>query len=333
MKRLSVLFIILLMGLWLSSCDRNTTALQGDEAEIQELIEADYNEYFDDDVDFSDALDQYNEDNFTSPLSGLNKIATPIDPSSVLKFGRFIRRDYGNDFPRRIFVVIEDDTAFVKVSRTLGGQFVILEKLEQNGDTVSIVRHHKELYHYIEKKAVFVRRSVPDSAEARGAWKLIAISGASGKSRPFDRNTLNIKNVTLINNSTGEEFTFNDPLGKLKRIPNELPILHRGDMITMRVVVENVADTVVTLPDSSTETVQIHLGLRPKFKHVKKLARFVGKTDEGYNVYELQWTVIGLADRPHHFVVDVINNGTIYDSDETVFPYNSTTWSFPYWVK
>lgn len=333
MKRLSILFILLVFGLWLNSCDKNATTLQSDEAEIQELIESDYEEYFDDDVDFVDALDEYSEDDFTAPNDGLNKIVTPIEPSSVIKFGRFIRRDYGNDFPRRIFVVIEDDTAFVKVSRTLGGQFVTLEKLEQVGDTVTIVRHKKELYHYVEKKAVFVRRSVPDSAEARGAWKLIALSGASGKSRPFENNTLEIKKVTLTNLTTGEEFSFTDPLGILKRVPQELPIFHRGDMVKIQVVVNNVADTLVTLADGSTETVQIHLGIRPKLKRVKKLARFVGKTDEGYNIYEYTWNVIGIAQKPHHFVVDVINNGTIYDSDEDTFPYNSTTWSFPYMVQ
>lgn len=333
MKRLSILLIVMFISLWLSSCDKSSTQVQSDQAEIEELLKTNYEEYFDDDVDFVDALDEYDENDFTDPSGSLGKVATPIRPESVIKFGRFIQRDYGNEFPRRIFVRIEEDTAFVSVSRTLGGKFVVLEKLSQSGDTVQVVRHNKELFHFVEKKAVFVRRDNPDSAEAKGAWKLVAISGASGKSRPFDQNTLEIKQVKLINLSTNEEFVFTDPLGHLKRVPEELPKFNRGDMVKLIVTVNNTADSLVTLGNGSTETVQIHRGIRPKLRRVKRLATYVGQNDEGYNQYEYQWTVIEGANRPYHFVVDVINNGTIYDSDEEVFPYNSTTWSFPYIVK
>jgi hypothetical protein len=53
--------------------------------------------------------------------------------------------------------------------------------------------------------------------------------------------------------------------------------------------------------------------------------------EEGMNVYEGNW-VVGQWPGIHHAVIDIIDNGTIFDDDINTYPYNSTTWSTPYKV-
>lgn len=332
MKKFYAILLMILLGLWLAGCDTNTSALDNDEAALMEAVENEYGDYFSDDVDFAEGLDNASDADFMFDY-GFGKILSPIEPSSVIGFGRLVQREVGNDFPRKLLVRIEGDTAWVRVSRTLGGKFFTIEKLNQEGDTITVVRHTKDMAHYVEKTAVFVRRVHPDSANARGAWKLIAISGHSGKSRPFEKNTISLKKVTVINETTGEKFEYDNPLRSLKLFPSELAVLHRGDVVTIEVALDNATANPVELENGSKTTVLLHIGVRPKLKHVRRIAEFAGTDEEGNQIYRYTWQVMGMPFALHHFVVDAIDNGTIFDTDQESYPYNSTTWGFPYVVR
>jgi hypothetical protein len=54
--------------------------------------------------------------------------------------------------------------------------------------------------------------------------------------------------------------------------------------------------------------------------------------DNGQNVYQGTWVVRDRF-RVHHAVIDVIDNGSIFDDDVNLYPYNSVTWSTPYLVR
>jgi hypothetical protein len=56
---------------------------------------------------------------------------------------------------------------------------------------------------------------------------------------------------------------------------------------------------------------------------------FIEQDDEGYNIYQGIW-ITGTREGIHHAVIDVIDNGTIMDDNESAFPYNAITWSTPY---
>jgi len=49
------------------------------------------------------------------------------------------------------------------------------------------------------------------------------------------------------------------------------------------------------------------------------------------NVYEGTWTV-GQHFRVNHAVIDVIDNGCLFDDEVDTYPYNSATWGTPYKV-
>nr|NIT55471.1 hypothetical protein [Fodinibius sp.]NIY24055.1 hypothetical protein [Fodinibius sp.] len=103
-------------------------------------------------------------------------------------------------------------------------------------------------------------------------------------------------------------------------------------MVSIRVKLENTTSNPFIGSDGASETVLLHYG-RNRYHHARKRFTFMG-TDPvtGYNVYEGFWHVGQQPFRVRHAIVDAIDNGTIYDNDKNLYPYNSTTWSAPYRV-
>ena len=95
---------------------------------------------------------------------------------------------------------------------------------------------------------------------------------------------------------------------------------------------KNTTDNPVGFPGipEQTELVRLHHA-RNRFRKLHKInmLQYVGKDDNGDNVYEGNW-IVGEWRGVYHAVIDVIDNGTIFDDDINTYPYNSTTWSTPY---
>ncbi len=337
MKQVILFLTILSFGLFLmTGCEKNTTSvtndLPDDQALSLELSKDDGSTLSDYLVDWG--IDDGDEDNMYdgfstfSPSISFPKIMSPIN--NVVRFGRKIFHRY----PRRIVLVrVAPDTILFNIERVLDGRFFIFEKI--GGDSTqpdTIVIHRKPLRHTVSRSAIFVRRTPAVAANEVGfrSWKLDKITLSKGYSRPV--HTVEIHKIT-ITTSSGDTTTFVNPLHTFLNIPEDIPTFVRGDSVTITALVSNSSDSLVYNPvTGATETVLLHYGISPRH-HARRRFQFKGVDPiTGYNIYEGSWKIHEPANRPFHAVVDVIDNGTIYDDDAQAYPYNSTTWGCPYRV-
>lgn len=325
MKRNLLVFglTIFIAGVVFMGCEKNATTVLDEEAELEELVLDEENDYL-----FDWGIDDGSEDNLfslnfrVSGVEGYNKPQAPIE--NVVRFGRIIQQRY----PRTIIYRRTDrDSARLFYERVLEGRFVIMSRIgsdSRNADSMVIYR--KPLRHLVRRKAVFVRRA--ENQRGRRGWKLTAISLGQGNS---PQTTIRIQKLVVIN-TTGDSLVFTDPLNTLMQIPQGIPHFSRGEEVTVQVYLTNHTRNPVYHPDTgASETVILHYR-RSRRKHGRKLFTFMGTNEDGVNVYQGTWTVQE-APRVYHVIVDVIDNGTIFDSDPELYPYNSVTWSCPYIVE
>lgn len=327
--------MIVIMGLFLiNSCEKDSESALSDEmieeqairdmAQNEDSEESDY--LADWGIDDGQEQNMYDGYSTFSPGS-FPKILSPID--NVLRFGRKLNRG----IPRTIVLRrISPDSILLYLDRVWVGQFFIFQDLNNNDtppDTFALYR--KPLVHSVKKTAIFTKRFNDANAlqDPRRRWKLSAISLGEGKSLP--EATVEIHQVD-INTSSGENYNFTDP-SELLSIPDDLPIAMRGETVNITVLVSNATQNPVYHPENgSTETLLLHYGIS-RFHRARRKFEFKGVDPvSGYNLYEGEWIVHEPALRPFHAVIDVIDNGTIYDDDVETYPYNSATWGFPYRV-
>jgi hypothetical protein len=143
--------------------------------------------------------------------------------------------------------------------------------------------------------------------------------------------TLHINKIIVEANNEIVEIT--DPLEYFQSRKSVFTF-NNGTKVNVKVYVSNDTQNPVFVPigTDQTEIVRLHHARhRIRRYHKIKYFRYLGK-EEGMNVYQGNWTV-GQWPGVHHAVIDVIDNGTIFDDDVTTYPYNATTWSTPYKVK
>ncbi|GAB4373960.1 MAG: hypothetical protein Kow0042_18210 [Calditrichia bacterium] len=341
MKRLLISILAMLTGLMLiTGCQKDTGTPLSDEQ-----IEQDARMEILTDDNSSDELSEYlidwgiddgSEDNMYdgfssfSPDLSLPKILSPIQ--NVVRFGRKINRRGIREVE---IIRVAEDTIYYRVTRRLMGKFIIFEKLDTlSGSPDTIVIHRKNLQHDVMRKAIFVKRTPNEDGyrNPRKRWRLAAVSLCLGESKPVP--TVKIEKIGITTGS-GDSLTFTDPLQTMLWIPQDIPTFLKGDVVTVTALVSN--STLNPVPDpitGATETVLLHFGIN-RSHHARKRFEYKGiDPATGFNIYQGSWTVREPAHphRPFHAVVDVIDNGTIYDSDEQTYPYNSNTWGCPYRV-
>lgn len=184
----------------------------------------------------------------------------------------------------------------------------------------------------VKRKAIFVKRHLNDHISdnpGRGRWRLQAVTLGAGASHPV--RTIQIHEV-VIYHSSGDSIVFTNPLETFLTVPDDIPTFDQGEMVMIRIKLENGTPNPVIGQDGATETLLLHYG-RNIHNHARKRFTFVGTDPStGYNVYEGSWQVGPQPFRLRHAIVDAIDNGTIYDDDASTYPYNSATWSSPYRV-
>ncbi|RMF60108.1 MAG: hypothetical protein D6748_04820 [Calditrichaeota bacterium] len=327
MRRLAYLFLIGLLSMFLMmSCQKDSDPLVSegaDDMEIQELASSDEDDYL-----FDLAIDDGSEDAIINGNTGngFGKIETPLD--SVVRFGRHINR---RGIRRVVIERIAPDTVRVALSRELRGRFVIVENvLNDSSQTDTFVVHRKPLTHVVRRVALYVRRDRGNDFPTMGRrWKLYSLSMGQGNSVPY--HTIQISEVQVFT-SEGDTLTFSNPLHSMFNVDN-IPTFAPGEEVTVRVRLKNMTTNPVDPQgNGATETVILHYAVN-RHHHARKFFEFVEidpVTDE--HIYQGTWTVNQQPFRIYHAVIDAIDNGTIYDSDTDMFPYNSTTWSVPYRV-
>lgn len=333
MNKIICTFMIVLLGLFIiSGCEKDTnSALSDQQLEDNAITEILTNENIEESdyvmdwgIDDIDESQMYNGFSTFSPGNYFPKILTPID--SVVRFGRILNRR----IPRTLLIRrISRDSILVHMERVWGGNFLILEQ-PLTEDT--LILHRKPLVHTVKRTAIFTKRTEDEDAmrDPRTRWRLSAVSMDLGNSRPLP--TVAIQQID-ITTSTGESYSFTNPLRTIFSIPDDLPVVARGEGVTVQVLVSNNTNNPVVNPETgATETLLLHFGLN-RIHRARKQFEYIGvDPNTGYNLYKGVWTVHEPAFRPFHAVIDAIDNGTIYDEDEQIYPYNSMTWGFPYRV-
>ena len=240
-----------------------------------------------------------------------------------MRFGRKIVERQGD-----IEVVFTSDTtATAYVTREYKGEFVSLMGQWVNDTTFTGQRFSKPLVHRVERVVNLIKYR-DDAAIERRNWKRESVSLADGKSDP---NTISI--VELVVKPEGQDsVVITNPLDFFLNGLNVFT-LPRFTEVTLRVKVENNTINPVEFPtgSGSTENVRLQYGRNRLGHHAKTNFQYVGRDNNGYQVYEGKWTVRQFQGI-HHAVIDVIDNGTILKNDEENYPYNSATWGTPYLV-
>jgi hypothetical protein len=297
-----------------------------DELALQNLVN-DIESSEDEDYFYSN-LDEESENNFIDPGSlDPQLMYKPIVP---LRFGRIAR-----PLVRDIRIVFDTDTtATVLFRKEMRGVFRILAADTSGLDTAQIYRVNKRLGHEFQRIAHFAKRG--SNTDQRRGWKLVDFSMVDGQSYDFNDSTfvnpgLEIVKMTVQTDSI--DVTITDPLNFFqtkKSVFNFTP----GTEVTVKVYVENNTTNPVVFPagTQATELVRLHHARHRRLKNHKiRYFQWIGQEGNS-NIYQGTWT-IGTHFGIHHAVVDVIDNGTILDDDESSYPYRSVTWGTPYLIK
>jgi hypothetical protein len=322
MKKISSIIIgFLLLILW--GCSKDTVpteSAQTDEqqiqAEILKIEESSTEDYF-----YSD-VDEESENNFYKPLDTF--LEKPIIP---FRFGRIRLHPLVRDI--RI-VLTSDTTAEALFHKIMRGSFVSIVGDGSLTDTLQIYRTVRPMGHEFQRIVHFVKRD--------GLWRMKDFSLALGNSRgvvntmdDIVTTTLQIVKMTVAVNDDVVEIT--DPLDFFQTRENVFGFSH-GTEVNVTVHVRNDTENPVYSREGTlqTELVRLHHGRHRLHRyHGIKMFKYAGQDEAMNNVYEGSWIIsqwLGV----HHAVIDVIDNGTIFNDDINVYPYNSTTWSTPYKV-
>ncbi len=325
MKNLIIIIsTVLLVGIW--GCSENSTeptnASQDEQAimaVIQDIESSDSEDYF-----YAN-LDEEDEAEFATEEDMLQKPIIPV------RFGRIGLRPIIKDV--RI-VMTSDTTATAMFTKVLRGHFVI----GTMDSAYNWMRIHKKMGHEFKRIAHFVKRG-NDGEELRRRWRLKEFSMVLGQSlgivdSNLVRNTVNIEKLIVETDTT---IVIEDPLSFMQTRKNVMSY-SPGTEVTVTVYVENTSDNAIQVPaGQGTELVRLHFARHRKwrntgyYRHGIRHMKWIGE-ENGMNIYQGSWTVKDRF-RIHHAVIDVIDNGTIFDDDVNLYPYNSVTWGTPYLVK
>jgi hypothetical protein len=327
-------FIIISIFLIMSwGCTEKTSVApdgsQPDEQAILELIDESPEIS---DIFFAD-LNEQTEDNFMDMTMPEMQIGL-FKPITPWRFGRIGKRPIDRS------VTLEqtsDSTVTAYFSKILAGRFHIITKGRTHRDTLQVNRVVKEMHHEFQRVAHFskIGQEGGEGEKMRYRWKLQEFSMVLGNSlgRGVD-STIVKASLQITKVVIGDTLEITDPLVFFQSRDNMLTYPPETQ-ISITVYVKNNSDSTIVYPNNtqSTELVRLHHNRHRRYanQNMKGISNFAweGQDAGGNNIYTGTW-ITGTREGIYHAVIDVIDNGTIMDDNETEFPYNSTTWSSPY---
>lgn len=316
------LFLFFFGAFLLMGCNETANnALEEDPDLIVEEIAVDENN----DFLYDTGLDDIAEENMYNGFSSYGRLPgnQPTIDDSTIRFGRKINRRG----IRRVSVErISPDTLLVRAQRQLAGFFYVFNKVDSS-DVWNAFR--KPLQHKIDRAAIYVKRDSSNATD-RHNWQLNSVTLARGNSQPTA--TIRIQKVSVFRRSSGDTLVFQNPLDTYISAEN-IPTFTSGEPILVRVYLSNATNNPIDpYMTGATETLLLHYGAHRGGK-VRVPFTFAGVDREtGLQVYEGSWTVHETRGRVHQAIIDAIDNGTIYESNNEDFPYNASHWSIPYRV-
>lgn len=307
--------------------DPGSGSTSEDKQEIKYILTEDsliYDE-MDDGAENTFSVDDPNWD-----TSGLPKVAT--DNDDYWKRAIFGRRVESRT--RRVEINFTSDTtaqAIVHINFT--GKFISLTG-GLSGDSVIINRFTKPMEHDVERiinlaKYTDQRRDVSRvNPDRLYRWHIVSTSLGDGLSNP---STVSIVQVTIMPEGQ-DAIVISDPLEYMitRRAALRLPVFSE---VKVQVKIKNETTNPIEHPmaSGSYENVRLHYGLNRLGHHAKRPFKYVGQDDNGNQIYEGSW-IVRQHPGTHHAVIDLIDNGTIFNEDNDAYPYSSATWGMPYIV-
>jgi len=268
------------------------------------------------------AVDDESEENFGNDANWINGEQKDKFSFRKHRFGRIGKRPV----ERTIEIKYNSDsTATAHIHTVFEGNFVTILP-DSSGDTLKFVRHVKPMVHEIDR--VVHLWKFRNLRNRRLNWKIKRISMAEGKSVP---SSVEIMKMEVIPEEQ-DNVVITDPLEYWQNGVNMFTFPRWTDVRLQVTVRNNSADPII-FPENTeaTELVRLHFGRNRQGHHGRRVLKWIGKDDNGDNLYEGLWTVKQFRGF-HHSVIDVIDNGTILEADAEAYPYNSNTWSTPYHV-
>jgi hypothetical protein len=306
----------------LAACERNTInsedeLIAWEQENLQEIqtVLSDTSDLF------FDALDDGNEENIDiDEPTWLTALAKTSEIKT--RFGR-IRT---SSVERNVEVIFDSDTTATAYVHTKTKGIFVVHQASVDSDTVIFSRFQKPMVHDVER--IVHLRKVFNTDYVRRNWRILDVSMKNGTS---PSNTVEIVDLTIM--PSGQDTTvIYDPLNYFINGINMFT-LPRYTEINLRVTVKNYSANPIIYPEGTeaTEFVRLQYGRNALGHFARTDFRWVGKDDLGNNIYEGAWLVRQFPGI-HHAVIDVIDNGTVLDSDNEAYPYNSNTWATPYRV-
>ncbi len=318
--------MIILFGIslvWLASCQRNTTG--NDELNQDPETTAAIQSVLEDSTDlFFDGLDDASEDNIDvdDPTwmggTSLSKTAA----KSKIRFGRIAT----HPVERNIQINLDtDSTATAYIYTKFVGRFIV-HKFYMDSDSVAIEKFFKPMVHEVQR--IVHLRKFRDTDNPRKNWKIVDVSMSYGAS---PNNNVEIVQLEVLPQGY-DSVTVTDPLTYFQNGASMFSYA-RFTEIKLRVTVSNTSANPVIFPEGTqaTEAVRLIYGRNRQGHFARSWFKWVGQDANGNNIYEGIWTVRQFRGI-HHAIIDVVDNGTILNSDNDLYPYNSVTWATPYRV-
>jgi len=287
---------------------------------INEIEDSDTADYF-----YAD-LDEETEDQFIEPEYEF--LAKPVIP---LKYGRVGLRPLVRD----IRVEFTSDTsARVVFFKVLHGRFRVVTM----DSSYMLQRIERKMGHKFHRIAYFVKRGA-ENESLRRRWHMVATSVVDGKSLGVVDSTRIQTTLHILKLSVEYADTIlviEDPLNFIQR-PGSILTLPTGSEVRVTAHVRNDAQNKIRIPTGKgSELVRLHFGRHRNWRSVDmygiRYMKWIGQTADGVNIYQGNWTVKAHF-RINHAVIDVIDNGCIFNDDIQTYPYNSVTWGMPYRIK
>lgn len=232
---------------------------------------------------------------------------------------------------RDFHVVIDGDTAWVTITKSIPGDFRVGWGIRRPDTTIVDTVIHKPFTEVVKRIVRFKRVAHTDDPFKN--WQPVAITMVDGKTENVNKFTI----VSLeLSDSQNPPFdaTYTDPLNTwfaLSLRHTTMPVFPVDDTVKVRVI--------ITSSDSSAEIMHLRHGIGAgRLERRRSLMHLVSTTGGPGNytrIYERSfrtrlpnWKWAVLAAR-FNVVVDVISRGSVYDM---AAPFSNEFWGAPYIV-
>ena len=296
------------------SCDKNPTQAvdrSADEAAIRAILSADV------DVFHELGLDDGGAQAPAYDATGLPKASDYIEPVRFGRRGKYTLESLNIDF---FGVPGEPDTlAIATITKTFTGTFVVVAR-DTDSTTPEVFKvYEKPVRTTVVRKAKLRRVGYTDSPQRN--WRLVAVTMSESVS---EQATINVASLTI--EAPGQEpIVVSDPLEYWMERQQGLPSFAHGDTVKVFVALTNSN----RYPPEPGTTVLVHFGVDRWLQRARRPLNDQGLYPDavaGDGVFSGFW-VVKHGQGLRHAVVDVIDNGTIYDD---AAPYNSVCWGMVY---